>query len=289
MVQLLAKWANTRIAAAFLLWAATGAVARSQEDASLYAFPPSGNIEFERSVEWSGAVPAADGLSFWSMDDAGGGAELYRVTFAGDVVQEVKMTGAVNVDWEEIASGGGRLWIADTGDNRRVRASYAIYSIPEPGPGDDSAAAETHAFAYEDGAPRDCEAMVYADGTLFLISKSASLSEKPECFRYFPGDSTAERLGELPVEWIATGAAFSKETGQLAVLSYIGLQIYAVDDPAAAMTATPRLGFGFYGQAEAVTFFHSGLFVLNERGAFWTGLIDRFLDSTGVESWRMHD
>ena len=112
----------------------------------------------------------------WTHNDSGGEPVVYALDRSGRVVGAVRVTGARNLDWEDIALGpcasGDCLYIGDIGDNGAVRPSVDIYRVPEPAPGDArSAPAERLTLTYPDG-PRDAEALyVLPDTSLYIVSK----------------------------------------------------------------------------------------------------------------------
>ena len=115
----------------------------------------------------------------WTHNDSGGEPEVHAVDPTGRLLGRVRLTGAENKDWEDIALGpcpsGECLYIADIGDNRGSRKDVEIYRIPEPdlnapaGP-----RAERFRVRYPDG-PRDAEALfLLPSGELFVISKEST-------------------------------------------------------------------------------------------------------------------
>ncbi len=113
---------------------------------------------------------------FWSQNDSGNDAVLFAYDSAGVSRGATRVLGAINRDWEALASGpcteGTCLYVGDVGDNRARRDDLAIWRIVEPAPGDSlSARATALRLRYSDG-PRDVEAMwVGPDTTLWLLTK----------------------------------------------------------------------------------------------------------------------
>jgi hypothetical protein len=115
----------------------------------------------------------------WTENDSGDSARLLAVTTSGRTVAEVSLTGAQNVDWEDIATGpGGALLVGDIGDNDGERASVVVYRVPEPpvtAPAARSSVAVTarYELRYPDGA-RDAEALLFdrASGAIVIVTKS---------------------------------------------------------------------------------------------------------------------
>ena len=126
----------------------------------------------------------------WTHNDSGD-PELFAVNAAGQLAGRVRIRGAENQDWEDIAvapcpSGGACLYIADIGDNEAERASVTIYRVPEPALDDaQTGPAEMIRARYPDGA-HDAEALfVLPDGTVHILTK---------------GETGAVALYRLPVD-----------------------------------------------------------------------------------------
>lgn len=63
------------------------------------------------------------------LNDSGDKARLYVLNFRGKVIKEVKVKGAENVDWEDLARDEKYLYIADIGNNLNKRENLAIYRV----------------------------------------------------------------------------------------------------------------------------------------------------------------
>ena len=63
-------------------------------------------------------------------------ASIYAVNASGAIVATVDLTGATNIDWEDIDAvtigGVTSIWVADVGDNGKLRPNVQLYRIPEP-------------------------------------------------------------------------------------------------------------------------------------------------------------
>ena len=113
-----------------------------------------------------------DGV-LWVEEDSGNDAAVYALEPTGEVVADVTVDGATNVDWEDLAWAKGRLWVGDIGDNERERSEIQVYSFREPDDRDaTSVDATTLRLRYEDG-PHDAEAMFIdpRDERLYLVEK----------------------------------------------------------------------------------------------------------------------
>ena len=142
-----------------------------------------GRIAAAAATELSGLAPSRTQPGvLWTHNDSGDRARILAVTPRGRLLADVTVTGARNVDWEEIApgpapGGGHALYIADIGDND-ARRRVVVYRVPEPGvdgaggPGA-SVPAVRLALRYPDGA-HDAEALLVdpAGGALVVVTKS---------------------------------------------------------------------------------------------------------------------
>ncbi|HVT30533.1 MAG TPA: PEP-CTERM sorting domain-containing protein [Lacipirellulaceae bacterium] len=98
-----------------------------------------GTIQNSAITEASGI--AASRMSpnvLWTEEDSGNPAQVYAMTPAGTDLGTYKLSGAGNVDWEDIAVGPGPaagtqyIYVGDIGDNNSVRSTIAVYRVPEP-------------------------------------------------------------------------------------------------------------------------------------------------------------
>lgn len=140
-----------------------------------------GQLQSPALTETSGIAFSArhDGV-IWGINDSGNEPLLHAFTRAGSALGAVRVSGARNRDWEDLASfeanGEKYLLIADTGDNYGRRAVSKLLIIEEPLSRDGrySGNARVHAslsFRYENG-PRDCEAVAVVNGRrALLVSK----------------------------------------------------------------------------------------------------------------------
>ena len=130
-------------------------------------------------------LPEASGLvmslrtpdRLWFINDQGNKPALIGLDLDGLVYTRVKVEGARNRDWEDLAifehEGQSWLAIADVGDNLARRDHVAVHFVPEPAPGDKSAKSTlTLTLTYPGGA-RDAEAMAVdvATKTIYILSK----------------------------------------------------------------------------------------------------------------------
>jgi hypothetical protein len=96
-----------------------------------------GYVRSERASEISGLAvsPRTPGL-LWSINDSGDGPFLYALGEDGSDRGTVRVRGAQNIDWEDLAAfeldGKSYLLIADVGDNLSWRPAVTLYVVEEP-------------------------------------------------------------------------------------------------------------------------------------------------------------
>ena len=96
-----------------------------------------GSLACDRLVECSGIDTSMirDDL-LWAINDSGDGPYLYALGIDGRDRGQVKIIGAVNRDWEDLATFKWRnrpmILVADVGDNRQRYGLYRLYVVEEP-------------------------------------------------------------------------------------------------------------------------------------------------------------
>jgi len=258
------------------------------------------------------AINEASGLAIsqratellWTHNDSGNEPVLYAIAPSGDFLGSVRIEGAVNRDWEDIASyevdGRAYLIAADIGDNNAVYPECTLYVIAEPNPAELSLTRELVAtpervirYVYPSG-PRDCESLAVDihEGAIYLISKR---TQPPILYRLplFPDDTakrplTAEEIGpvngilppsglisQMPVPWGKWRAQpcsldISPDGKIAALLTYGEIYLYERQDGESWATTFARGGQALAAhnlpQAEGLCFSSDGktLYVTTE-------------------------
>ncbi len=197
------------------------------------------------------AASGRDPRKFWVINDSGSAPVLHLAGIDGADFGALRLAGAENVDWEDLASfeHEGKRWllVADVGDNNARRRDCALYLLEEPAMpekgGRLAGKAPFHRvirFRYE-GGPRDCESVAVdvAAGKIILVSKRTSppeIHELPLAPAAGDGVLTTRRVGELRVEMQAgnmipygnqpTALDFSPDGRRAAVLTYFGVFVF---------------------------------------------------------------
>jgi hypothetical protein len=165
---------------------------------------PMAHIDFKPIDESSALVRSAHSDTvFWTLNDSGDWARIFAIDARGQLIsppwddhfQGLKINGASNLDWEDLAiDDEGNLLIAACGNNGNARRDLAVYVLPEPNPAAVNASHVTKRLPFyypEQKAfpPRernfDCEAIFFADGRLHFLTKHRSDS-KTRLYRMDP-------------------------------------------------------------------------------------------------------
>lgn len=218
---------------------------------------------------------------YWALNDSGNPPELFAIDAQGRARGTFRVEGARNIDWEALqlgpgADGGFALYIADTGDNDRVRREAVIYRVPEPAPAPPggpavtrrTAPAEAFRISYPDG-PRNTEALLVHPRTGEILLATKEPSGQSALFRVpLPLESrraaALEPVGRIdlralvPPGGLVTDGAVAPDGRRVVVRTYGFALEYAVPDgaPLASIwSQAPRLVPLHDGpQAEAITY-----------------------------------
>lgn len=119
----------------------------------------------------------------WTHNDSGGEPEIYALSPTGEMLGTYRVAGAENLDWEDIAIGGGPrpgssyLYIGDIGSNFRARDDVVVYRVAEPdvapdGSGGTLVDVDVLRLRYPDGIV-DAEAMIVdpLSADLYILTK----------------------------------------------------------------------------------------------------------------------
>jgi hypothetical protein len=236
---------------------------------------PMAKIKGKDIKELSGIVPAGNQGEYWGHNDRGNDPEIYRFNRKGKILQQVKLEGIPNDDWECITRDAqGNLYIGATGDNDKKKETYHIYQLEEPKRESKRLATiKTHSFVYSGGKSHNCEAFFLFDGKFYLITKENDNNDKPVifCLDSFHDNemATARKLGKFNCQGKVTDASYSQTHQLLAVLTYSQITLYRVTQPQDLFTS-PLFTIDIdLGQSEGICFDGDVLIITNESGEFW--------------------
>ncbi len=236
---------------------------------------PAGRYTHPAIRESSGIVTSKqfDGV-YWTLNDSGNPAVLYATKRNGELIQEIKVQGTRNRDWEALAiDNKGQIWIGDIGNNSRMRIDLNVVVIKEPNPHTKTEVEviAKYPYRYPDNNI-DAEGLFIANGIPHIVSKEqagAVLYRFPE----LKADTkqVLQRVGEFADAKLVTGAGISTDGKRLAVCTYNALWVYhnATGDVAKMIKNKPwTLRHNFQG--EAICFEGYNLYLTNEARDIYT-------------------
>ncbi|MFO6423889.1 hypothetical protein [Motilimonas sp. KMU-193] len=170
----------------------------------------------------------------WTINDSGDGAFLYKLNVSNQFVEtKLKVTDAVNHDWESLAQDDTNLFIADCGNNAGKRDKFQIYQVPwheiDVASNGSRLSSERINIRFSGQHDRleaydhnyDCEAMTVIDNQLWLFSKNwADLNTQVYRAEIGVTPQVLNPLQTLPVNGLITAADYYAPTGRLALLGY---------------------------------------------------------------------
>lgn len=220
---------------------------------------------------------------YWAHNDSGNALELLALSEDGTLRARIPLTGARNVDVEDVAvapcGGSTCVVLADVGDNQERRTGVALYRLPEPDVLDDSPrAVEVLPFRYED-RPHNVESFVAdpVDGTAWLVTKG--LFTLGDVYRVDglggPDGGTAVKVATLAnpgLDQLSTAADAHPEGRSVLVRSYGRAWLYRAPDGgplSSAWSAAPvEVPAPSQPQGEAVSWTADGQgYLLGTEGA----------------------
>ncbi len=218
---------------------------------------------------------------FWTHNDSGDLPRLFAVRANGQLVAQVRIKGAKNIDWEDIANDDqGRLYICDIGNNMNRRRELTIYVIKEPNPFTKTSALVTKQTNYRYPDQQrfpdlekfnfDAEACFWGSGSLYILTKHRS-DPHTQLYRLnlFSRESpqTPTLIAEYDIGGMVTGADLSPDGRRLAVLTYKKIHLFDKPNDHDNYLAGRHKEINIkFGQAEGICFDGQTLMITNEKG-----------------------
>lgn len=223
---------------------------------------------------------ATDGKRWFAVGDSASRLEVMVLDPQTCVVADVVTADVDPYDVEDLALGAdGALWLADTGDNYRIRRNVALYRLDTDGD------VTTFRLVYPDG-PHDVEALLLdRAGVPYLVTKDivgAAGVYRPAGGLAVPGPTPLQRVASLrlgPTDTpggplglgsnLVTGAGVSPDGTVLALRTYTDAYLYAAPDQdvVAALRRPPiRIPLPGEPQGEAVALAADGTLLSGSEG-----------------------
>ncbi len=196
--------------------------------------------DIDSEVSKTSGLINIDGRLF-THNDGDGEAYLYEVNATtGFVERKIYVTGATNVDWEDLAYDGKYVYIGDIGNALGSRKDLKIYKIL----GDDllkytTVNTEIISFTYGDQVsfsyepnttPYDAEALIVFNGELYIFTKNwedytTNIYRLPTRSGYY---LNIMPIAEYTFEVMITGASADRDTNSIALVGYANPYDYTV-------------------------------------------------------------
>ncbi len=187
---------------------------------------------------------------YWTLNDSGDKNRIFPVSREGKLYRAewykedeggVYIGDAVNIDWESMTTDAdGNLYIGACGNNLSIRQDLCIYIFKDPYP---AATGSTRYYqklnfyypeqssfpAPEDDSNYDCEAIFWAGGRLFLLTKhrSDTLTSLYTFNSMYPErQNPVTLLSKFDIRGAVTAAECNIDGSKLAVLTYTAVWIF---------------------------------------------------------------
>lgn len=190
----------------------------------------------DKDLDECSGIVSFNKKSILALNDGGNSSVLYRVRLKdGEIVQEAKVKGKENKDWEDIAEGPDAWYIGDFGNNANgKRTDLRVLKVLKSDWEDESKfeiKAKSIKFTYEgqEEEPKkckpqttnwDCEGLIWFNGELHLFTKEWTSHHT----RHFvlpteSGEYKAKLIEEFDAQGMITAASVT-ENGKLVLLGY---------------------------------------------------------------------
>ncbi|MCC7430511.1 hypothetical protein IT568_06705 [bacterium] len=239
---------------------------------------PFAQIKSEKIDECSGIIQSKQFKDvFWVHNDSGDKARIFAINGKGNLLGEVEISNAKNIDWEDVTiDDQNNLVLADLGNNENNRKDLKIYFVKEPNILENEKitanAFKTISVSYEDQKdfpPQkklfDCEAIFFAEGNIYVLTKhrkdpNTKLYKLPNLTET---EQTLKLLEEFKTDSKVTAADY--QNGELVVLCYEYLYLFRTSKNKFLTNDFDKLTIEMK-QSEAVCFYGDKILVTNEQG-----------------------
>lgn len=177
-------------------------------DQSIYIMGVISDLPSPLLNENSGLIFFANHL--WTINDGGNNNSIYQLDTLGNLIRDITVIGASNIDWEGISQNEEHIFIGDFGNNSGAREDLCIYEIDKEDiidPNVTAVEALKKSFIYANQNQfnwplnqhnYDCEALIATNDSIYLFTKNW-LNEEVNLY-------------VLPSNWTDTASALLKQS-----------------------------------------------------------------------------
>jgi hypothetical protein len=203
-------------------------------DSNIVEFDPGKPIYFlDDEIDENSGLIFYENL-FWTLNDSDGEPIIYAFnTLNGELKKRIRISNAINVDWEDLCHDENYIYVGDFGSNAGNRRDLKFYRIPKGLIKDEDyqeLKADIINFSYEDQEdfiPRfrttdyDCEATICLDSGLYIFTKDW-IKEETKLYQIpkTPGTYEAKLISSFNIDGLVTAAGTSPDKRFLAILGY---------------------------------------------------------------------
>lgn len=219
----------------------------------------------------------------WTFNDSGGKNEIYGFNLkTGEVVRTIRISNALNTDWEDIAQDKNYIYLAEFGNNVGDRRDLQVLRFSKDSVSQaiqQEVSVDKIRFRYSDqetfnypykGHGFDAEALIAYKNELFLFTKDwKTLHTKVYKIPNEPGDHVVSPIESFNSKGLITGADIN-EKGKLALVGYANYKSFVwtfnVDEK--SLFNSPHfidLGMLQNAQTEGICFYKNDLFISCEK------------------------
>lgn len=173
-------------------------------------------------IRESSALLCLDNGHFLTLNDSGNSSELFEIDQGGRILQRTSLA-VSNTDWEAITQSEHHIFIGDIGNNSGIREQTWLWQLDKPWQQmqvprqillqhPDYPSQPPQPYQHD----LDAEALVYANGAVWLFSKSWH-SGHTQVYQWSVGQPLRKTAAIAGLTGLVTDAAFS-EADQLFVL-----------------------------------------------------------------------
>lgn len=238
--------------------------------------------------EVSGITLSKDKKITWVIEDKGNKNSIYGLNSEGQLLAQIPVENAENIDWEDIISDAqGNIYIGDFGNNDNNRQDLAILKMDlKDVKQTTTKVIQTTKFHYEgqtEFPPKksnllyDCEGFVEMDGNFYLFTKNRSKGFDGT-FLVFQvpnkeGDFEAKLIGRLKLQGgyndaAITSAAINSTKDKIVLLTHKNIHVltgFMADNFNSAKIQ--KISLNHNSQKEAIVFFNDKtLLIADEKG-----------------------
>lgn len=167
--------------------------------------------------------------TLWTHNDSGGQPLLYAIDTLGQILRQVVVANASNIDWEAITTDSTFGYIGDIGNNSGTRQNLRIYRFSLTDLFADTLYVDTISFNYSNQTsfvPNaltnfDAEAFFVINDTVHLFTKNwGNHATNHYVFSAQIGTHTAQLIDSFFVDGLITDVAFHPSTKRIVLLGY---------------------------------------------------------------------